>query len=106
MAVGRKQREADAVVMKVRGATRRNVITAFAVEYGILGLLAALLAMILGTAGAWAILAYVLEIPFALDIGTIVTITLGAIVLTIVTGMLTTWSAMSVRPARQLRAES
>lgn len=106
MAVGRKQREADAVVMKVLGATRRDVIVAFAVEYGILGLLAAMLAMILGTAGAWAILTYVLEIPFALDIGTVLTITLGAIVLTIATGMLTTWSAMSVRPARQLRAES
>jgi putative ABC transport system permease protein len=106
MAVGRKQREADAVVMKVLGATRRDVIIAFAVEYGILGLLSAVLALILGTTGAWAILTYVLEIPFVLDITTALTITFGAIVLTIVTGMLTTWSAMSVRPARQLRAES
>lgn len=106
MAVGRRQREADAVVMKVLGATRRDVIVAFAVEYGILGLLAAMLALVLGTTGAWAILTYVLEIPFALDLVTALTITFGAIVLTIVTGMLTTWSAMSVRPARQLRAES
>jgi len=106
MAVGRKQREADAVVMKVLGATRRDVIVAFAVEYGILGLLSALLALVLGTTGAWAILTYVLEIPFTLDIGTALTITLGAIVVTIATGMVTTWSAMSVRPARQLRAES
>jgi putative ABC transport system permease protein len=106
MAVGRKQREADAVVMKVLGARRRDVIVAFTVEYGILGLLSALLALVLGTAGAWAILTYVLEIPFSFDLGTALTITFGAIVLTIATGMITTWSAMSVRPARQLRAES
>ena len=106
MAVGRKQREADAVVMKVLGATRRDVIVAFAVEYGILGLMAAVLALMLGTAGAWAILTFVLEIPFTLDLITALTITFGAIVLTIVTGMITTWSAMSVRPARQLRSEA
>ena len=92
--------------MKVLGATRRDVTIAFAVEYGILGLLAAVLALMLGITGAWAVLTYVLEIPFALDMATALTITLGAIVLTIVTGMLTTWSAMSVRPARQLRAET
>jgi len=105
MMVGRRQREADAMVMKVLGATRGKVILAFLVEYGILGLLAAMLAAILGSAGAWAILTYVLELPFTLDIPTVAVVVLGAVVLTVATGIVATWSAMSVRPARRLRAE-
>lgn len=104
MTVGRRQREADAVVMKVLGATRRDVIVAFVTEYGLLGALAALMGAGLGTVGAWAILTFVLEIPFAISWGTIALVTVGAVLVSIGTGVLTTWSAMSVRPARQLRA--
>ena len=105
MTVGRKQREADAVVMKVLGATRRDVIIAFVVEYGLLGLLAAAMGAGLGMAAAWAILTFVMEIPFEPSLPTVAGVVAGAIVATIATGVLTTWSAMSVRPARQLRAD-
>jgi putative ABC transport system permease protein len=105
MTVGRKQREADAVVMKVLGATSRRVILSFIVEYGVLGLLAAVMGAALGATAAWAILTYVMEIPFAPDLGTIALVVGGAVVVTIATGVLATWSAMSVRPARQLRAD-
>jgi putative ABC transport system permease protein len=70
MAAGRKQREADAVVNKVLGSTRSDVVQVFALEYGLLGGFAALLAAIV----------------------------------TIITGALTTWSALSTRPAQYLRA--
>src|SRR5690606_34610586 len=52
MAAGRAQREADAVVMKVLGATRGDVVRAFLIEYGVLGALAAILAALLGSVGA------------------------------------------------------
>ncbi|WIJ25916.1 ABC transporter permease [Devosia sp. RR2S18] len=106
MTVGRKQREADAVVMKVLGATSRKVIVAFIVEYSLLGLLAAAMGAGLGVMATWAILTFVMEIPFALDLLTIAVVVIGATVVTIATGVLTTWSAMSVRPAQQLRAET
>lgn len=105
IAVGRKQREADAVVMKILGATRRKVVVAFVVEYGVLGLLAALMGAGLGAAATWAILTFVMEIPFAPNLLTIALVIVGAVATTIVTGVVTTWSAMSVRPARQLRAD-
>lgn len=106
MSVGRKQREADAVVMKVLGATSRRVIVAFVVEYGVLGLLAAAMGAGLGVAATWAILTFVMEIPFAPHLLTVALVVLGSVVVTIATGVLTTWSAMSTRPARQLRAEA
>lgn len=106
MTVGRKQREADAVVMKVLGATSGRVILSFLVEYGVLGLLAAIMGAGLGIAAAWAILTFVMEIPFAPNLVTVAVVVFGSVVATIVTGMLTTWSAMAVRPARQLRADT
>ncbi|MDC9822165.1 FtsX-like permease family protein [Devosia sp. ZB163] len=105
MAAGRKQREADAVVTKVLGATRGDVIRAFLVEYGVLGLLAAVLAAILGLVGTWAFVEYVLEIDFWADLWLIVWVAAGTIVLAVVVGMLTTWSALSIRPSRFLREE-
>ncbi|ODT71444.1 MAG: hypothetical protein ABS75_09295 [Pelagibacterium sp. SCN 63-23] len=106
MTVGRKQREADAVVMKVLGATRRDVIFGFLVEYGVLGLLAAGMGASLGIAAAWSILTFVMDIPFAPNAMSIAAVVLGAIAATIATGILTTWTAMSIRPARQLREEA
>lgn len=106
LTVGRKQREADAVVMKVLGATSGNVIVAFVVEYGVLGLLAAVMGAGLGIVASWAILTFVMDIAFAPDFLTIATVIAGSVLATIATGVLTTWSAMSARPARQLRADS
>jgi len=93
------------VVMKVLGATRRDVVVSFLVEYGVLGLLAAAMGAGLGIAAAWAILTFVMDIAFAPNVLTIVVVVIGAVAATIATGVLTTASAMAVRPARQLRAD-
>ena len=106
MTVGRRQREADAVVMKVLGATRRDVVVAFIVEYGLLGVLAAALGSALGVTAAWATLTFVMDIPFAPHLTTVGMTVIGAVLITISTGVLTTWSAMSARPAKQLRDQN
>jgi putative ABC transport system permease protein len=105
MAAGRAQREADAVVMKVLGATRGDVIRAYLIEYGVLGALSALLATLLGIAGAWGFVTQVLEFDFWVDPLLIVTVITGAVALTIATGMLMTWTALSSKPAGYLRGE-
>jgi putative ABC transport system permease protein len=105
MAAGRKQREADAVVNKVLGATRRDVVGVFAVEYALLGGFAALLATCVGIAGAYAIIKGAkMDVGFAVSPTLIVLVLLGSIVLTIVTGAATTWSALSTKPAQYLRS--
>jgi putative ABC transport system permease protein len=105
MAAGRRQREADAVVMKVLGASRGDVVRAYLVEYGLLGLLAAVLAAGLGLAGPWAVVEFVLDIGFWVDPRRIGWVVLGTVALTVAVGTLTTWSALSTRPARFLREE-
>jgi putative ABC transport system permease protein len=105
MAAGRKQREADAVVNKVLGATRGNVVRVFALEYGLLGAFSAFLAAIVGTVGAYGIIkAAKMDVGFAVNPSIVVGVMIGAILLTIITGALTTWSALSTRPAQYLRA--
>ena len=67
LATGRRQREADAVVAKVLGATRGDVIRSYIIEYGLVGALSALLAALLGVTGAWVFMAVVLESDFVAD---------------------------------------
>lgn len=105
MAAGRKQREADAVVNKVLGSTRGDVVKVFALEYALLGGFSALLASGVGIAGAYAITSRPpMDIDFSVDPVLILSVLVGAVVLTIITGALTTWSALSTRPAQYLRA--
>jgi putative ABC transport system permease protein len=105
MAAGRKQRESDAVVNKVLGATRGNVVRVFAIEYALLGTFAAALATVVGIAGAYAIIKLAgMDVGFGVDPVLILGVLVGSVVLTIVTGAATTWSALSTRPAQYLRA--
>ena len=105
MAAGRRQRESDAMVMKVLGATRGDIVRSYLIEYGLLGALSALIAAMLGVLGAFAFVSQVLEIDFSVDPVVIVSVVLGTIALTVIVGTVTTWSALSVKPARFLREE-
>lgn len=103
LSVGRKQREADAVIMKMLGARRSQVIGAFLAEYALLGAIAALLAGAIALSGAWAASRFLLNIDFAVQPLQLTLIALGIMVVTMGTGAATTWSAMSARPAERLR---
>jgi putative ABC transport system permease protein len=105
LSVGRQQREADAVVMKVLGARRAFVIQAFLIEYALLGALAAILAGLIALFGAWSASTFLLEIGFAVQPLQLGLLAAGIILVTTATGAATTWSAMSARPADLLREE-
>ncbi len=105
MAAGRKQREADAVVNKVLGSTRADVVRVFALEYALLGGFSALLATGVGVAGAYGITKVAgMDVGFSVDPTLVIGILVGSILLTILTGAATTWSALSTKPAQYLRA--
>ena len=105
MAAGRKQREADAVVNKVLGSTRADVVRVFAVEYALLGGFSAILATVVGGLGAFAIVENTgLSGGFGVDPLLVLEVMVGSIVLTILTGAATTWSALSTKPAQYLRS--
>jgi len=103
MAAGRKQREADATIHKVLGATRTDVVVVFALEYGLLGAFGALVATLVGILAAWAITLRALEVGFTVDPVLIVLVVGGAVLMTVAAGAITTWRALSTSPSQFLR---
>src|SRR5205823_1085249 len=55
LATGRQQRQADALITNVLGASQRDVVVGFALQYLLLAVFAAILATVLGVAVAWAL---------------------------------------------------
>lgn len=104
MAAGQQARIDDAVLLKILGATRGQILQASLLEYSILGLAAALLAVGGGTAAAWFVITQVFESPWHFAPLPLIATIIGGALLTIIMGLLGTHAALRVRPNRLLRA--
>lgn len=105
LAASLASRSYEAVVLKTYGATRRQLLFAFMLEYGLLGLVAALFAMIVGSLGAWYLSSFILELGFAFSWSVAALTALLAMVLTVGAGLAVTARALSVKPSSHLRNE-
>ena len=105
MAAGHRARVYDAVVMKVLGATRLRVLTAFMIEYMLMGAGAGLIAALAGTAASWALVVGAMQAEWVFLPGTLASTIVGATVLTIVLGLIGTYSALRAPSAPVLRTE-
>jgi putative ABC transport system permease protein len=103
LAAGHRQRRQDAVILKTLGATRRRLLGAFSLEYGLLGLATAVFAVIAGSAAAWYVVTHVMEIEFALDARAPLSAVLIALAVTLGLGLAGTWRILSVKPAPLLK---
>ncbi len=99
------RRRYDAVVLKVLGATRRDIAKSFIIEYGLLGVAASVLALLLGHIAAWALVTFLLETGWGFDIGIAVAIVIGGTLAAMALGFLGTWRVLGTRPAPYLRNE-
>jgi putative ABC transport system permease protein len=95
----------DAVVLKTFGATRRQLIFIFALEFAIAGLATAVFASVMGSLAALAISRFILEITFDFSILTAALTAVMSMGLTVTAGLLTAWTALGARPAAYLRNE-
>jgi len=103
IASGHRARLYDAVVLKVLGATRGRLGIIYAIEYGLLGALAGLAALIAGTLAAWGIAYFVLDIPLVFA-GRAVAFTIaGGTLGTLILGLSGGFAAMAAKPAARLR---
>ncbi|HYE00913.1 MAG TPA: FtsX-like permease family protein [Alphaproteobacteria bacterium] len=103
IAAGHRRRVYDAVVLKVLGATRRDVGRSFLLEYGLLGALAAALAAVFGTLAAWAALTRAMELPWTFLPASLALPTAVALGVTLVFGFAGTWRALGQKAAPLLR---
>ena len=105
LAAGHQRRVYDAVVLKVLGAQRRQIVAAYLLEYLILGLVAAVIAAGVGSAAAWAIVTQVMQAGWIWLPGTLVSTLAVAVAITLALGLWGTWRALAVKPAPLLRNE-
>ncbi len=103
IAAGHKGRIYDSAVLKVVGATRKDILKAYVFEFIILGVATGIVAIILGSVAAYGIVVGIMEMQwtFSLDIPLLTVI--AAIFITMSIGMFSIYKAMSVRPAQVLR---
>jgi putative ABC transport system permease protein len=105
MASGLATRTYETVVLKTYGATRRQLLVSFMIEYGLLGFVSALFGILSGTLGAWYLARFILEMPWSFSWGTAILTAVAAMVLSIAAGLLVTARALSAKPSVYLRNE-
>ncbi len=103
MAAGHRHRVYEAVILKVLGATRRDVLGAYLIEYALLGLAAALVAALIGGLASWVLVAKLMNATWWWLPGRLGLTVLGSVGLTVVLGLVGTWRALGRKAAPVLR---
>ena len=104
LAAGGRARLYDAVVLKTLGATRRRLLAALLVEYGLLGLCTAVFGVIAGGLAAYLVVARVMGLTFVWLWPQAIGAAAVALVATVVLGLAGTWRILGRRPAPYLRS--
>ena len=103
LAAGQRQRVYDAVILKTLGATRRQLISAFGLEYLLLGLATAVFGALAGGLAAWFVLTTLMQIEFEFLLWPALSALAAALVLTLTFGLLGTWRSLGQKAAPVLR---
>jgi len=104
IAASRERRVYDSVILKLLGATRGQILGAQGVEYGVLAVVLAVLALGLGLASAWYVVTQLFDFRFAPDPLIVGLTLLGGAGLSFLIGIAGSWPLLSARPARALRS--
>lgn len=94
------------VLLRTIGARSAQVLKITIIEYGYIGIIAALTGLILSIGGGYFITRFFFEIQFALDIAEVLYISLGVILLTITIGWYNSREVISSPPLQVLRKEA
>jgi putative ABC transport system permease protein len=103
LAAGHRQRVYDAVILKTLGATRRRLLTAYVIEYALIGGATAIFGMLAGSLAAWLIVTNLMNLDFVWLPAPALLATLGAVAVTVALGLAGTFSALGQKPAPVLR---
>jgi putative ABC transport system permease protein len=105
VAAGQERRKYLAVIFKTLGATRARILRAELLEFGLLGIATALLAVALATFTAWALCKWAFDVEFVFSALAAIETVLLALVFVLVIGAFATWRVLSAKAAPYLRAE-
>jgi putative ABC transport system permease protein len=100
-----RARTREAATLKVLGASRAQILTAYVLEYGAVGVIAGAAGVALGYAAAWPVVVKVFHAKWSMDWEGVAALVGAASLVAGVGGLLAAFQALSKRPAPALRAE-
>jgi putative ABC transport system permease protein len=103
LAAGHRHRVYDAVILKTLGATRRRLLTAYVIEYALIGGATAVFGVLAGSLAAWLIVTDLMNLSFTWLPLPALASTLAAVAITVALGLVGTFSALGQKPAPVLR---
>jgi putative ABC transport system permease protein len=103
-AAGERERAREAALLKVLGASRAKILGSFLLRAALMGLAAALVALMVGVSSAWAVMVLVMDTGYQFAPAPAVWILLGGVGVTLLAGALFALRPLSARPAALLRA--
>lgn len=101
----RYRRLYESVILKALGATRGLIARSFAVEYVILGIVAGCIGVLLAGGLSWAVLRFILDLPWSAQPRFLFTGLGLTVLLTLLVGFLSTFRILGQRPLAVLRHE-
>lgn len=103
ISAARRARSYDAVLLKLLGATRGQVLFVQAIEYAVLGLVLSVLALAIGSSAGWYVTTRVFELDWTPDWPVVIgTVALGGLG-TLFMGLIGALPVLRARPAEALR---
>ena len=103
VAAGQQARRRDAVVLKVLGATRQNVLATYLWEFGALGLGTVFIAAGIGAGAAYLVVTEVMGMTWKIPWMAILLTAPIALAITLIAGFAGVWQALGQKPAALLR---
>jgi putative ABC transport system permease protein len=103
IAAARASRLYDNVILRVLGASRRQLLMLQLAEYGLLALVLSLVALLLGGAIGWAVMTQLFDFDFLPDWPRVLAVLAGGAVLVILFALAGSLPLLRAKPARALR---
>jgi putative ABC transport system permease protein len=103
IAASRQSRIYDSVILKTLGATRRQILSTQALEYGLLAILLAIVALAIGVFAGWYVIVEIFDFNFVPDWPVVFMTLGGGAILTLGLGLIGSLPILAARPARALR---
>jgi putative ABC transport system permease protein len=103
LAAGHRHKVYDAVILKTLGATRLRLLSAYTIEYMLLGTATSAFGVMAGSIAGWVIVTELMHLKFVWLPLPALAATAAAVVVTVVLGLIGTFSALGQKPAQVLR---
>ncbi|MDB5690218.1 MAG: hypothetical protein JWL91_2094 [Sphingomonas bacterium] len=103
IAASRRARVYDAVLLKLLGATRGQILLLQGMEYALLGVVLAGIAAAVGAGAGWYVVTQVFDLEWGPDWGIVALTLVGGAALTLAIGLIGSLPVLAARPARALR---